>query len=212
MLSCSAAVVAALLWCGPGCGRARQHDRRDVRRSQPLPGAGGAHHGNRRHHPVLAEPSRRVIGKPRITHAHWRATTSREPLGGVDRQGFDHCMPAPITDALGGAIAGRLIAYRLRGPPAQGRLTALLARRAGVGDREAEQDQRERLMRKRRVQRHDIDQRDDPERRLQQAPPPRASRRAARARRRPAAPPAPPARAPAARRHRRSCGDRTAPS
>jgi hypothetical protein len=57
-----------------------------------------------------------LIGKTRITHAHW-------PPGSDPKQGaetlaadFDHCLPAVITDALGGALAGRPIAYRLRGP------------------------------------------------------------------------------------------------
>lgn len=59
-----------------------------------------------------------LIGKPRITHAQWSGDNSARARSAASiAQGFDHCMPAPITDALGGAIAGRLIAYRLRGSP-----------------------------------------------------------------------------------------------
>ncbi len=57
-----------------------------------------------------------LIGKPRITHALWPGdNATRERSAASIAEGFDHCMPVSITDALGGAIAGRLIAYRLRG-------------------------------------------------------------------------------------------------
>jgi hypothetical protein len=58
-----------------------------------------------------------VIGKPRITH-------SRLPDDPIVRgrivasvaRAIDQCLPLPITDGLGGAIAGRPLAIRLMGP------------------------------------------------------------------------------------------------
>ncbi len=56
------------------------------------------------------------IGKPRITYAHWvGGDADRMASAASIAQGFDHCLPLPITDALGGAIAGRLILYNFRG-------------------------------------------------------------------------------------------------
>jgi hypothetical protein len=56
-----------------------------------------------------------LIGKPRITHAHWEGDeTARKATAASIASGFNHCLPAAITDGLGGAIAGRLIVYRLR--------------------------------------------------------------------------------------------------
>jgi len=57
-----------------------------------------------------------LIGKPRITHAHWPPDSDPRQAADAIAAGFDRCLPAVITDGLGGAIAGRLIAYRLRGP------------------------------------------------------------------------------------------------
>jgi hypothetical protein len=60
-----------------------------------------------------------LIGKPRLTHAHWPEGADATQTAADISAGFDRCLPAAITDALGGAIAGRLIAYRLRGPAAK---------------------------------------------------------------------------------------------
>ena len=57
-----------------------------------------------------------LIGKPRLTYAHWVGDEAdRRASAASIAQGFDHCLPLPITDALGGAIAGRLIARRFQG-------------------------------------------------------------------------------------------------
>ena len=59
-----------------------------------------------------------LIGKPRITYAHWAGDeASRKASAASIAQNFDRCLPVAITDALGGAIAGRLFAYRLKGVP-----------------------------------------------------------------------------------------------
>ena len=56
------------------------------------------------------------IGKPRITYAHWVGDDADRMASAASiARGFDHCLPLPITDALGGAIAGRLIFYNFRG-------------------------------------------------------------------------------------------------
>jgi hypothetical protein len=60
-----------------------------------------------------------LIGKPRITHAHWPPDSDPRQAASDIAARFDRCLPAVITDALGGAIAGRLIAYRLRGGAAK---------------------------------------------------------------------------------------------
>jgi hypothetical protein len=57
-----------------------------------------------------------LIGKPRITYGHWVGDDAeRKESAASIAQGFDHCLPVKISDALGAAIAGQLIAYRLRG-------------------------------------------------------------------------------------------------
>lgn len=58
-----------------------------------------------------------LIGKPRITHSKLPddPDARRRIVESVARA-FDLCLPVPVTDALGGAIAGRLIAIRLTGP------------------------------------------------------------------------------------------------
>ncbi len=57
-----------------------------------------------------------LIGKPRVTHAQWGGDgADRNASAASIAGGFDHCLPAPITDALGGAIAGHMIVYRFRG-------------------------------------------------------------------------------------------------
>ena len=60
-----------------------------------------------------------VIGRPLLTHVLWpRDADPREAAAAV-ASGFDKCLPLAITDALGGAIAGRPIIYRLRATPPQ---------------------------------------------------------------------------------------------
>jgi len=60
-----------------------------------------------------------LIGKPRITHAHWTGSDDARLASAASiARALDQCLPLPITDALGGAIAGRLIAYRLAGSTA----------------------------------------------------------------------------------------------
>jgi hypothetical protein len=57
-----------------------------------------------------------LIGKPRITYAHWTGDdAARKQSAQAIAEGFDKCLPMRITDQLGGAIAGRPIAFRLRG-------------------------------------------------------------------------------------------------
>jgi hypothetical protein len=57
-----------------------------------------------------------LIGKPRITHAQWAGDAAdRKASAASIAQGLDHCLPAAITDALGGAIAGHPLVYRFRG-------------------------------------------------------------------------------------------------
>ena len=57
-----------------------------------------------------------LIGKPRITHAHWEGDDRDRRAAAVSiADGFDRCLPVAISDSLGGAIAGRPIAYRMRG-------------------------------------------------------------------------------------------------
>jgi len=57
-----------------------------------------------------------LIGKPRITHAHWVGSDEARLASAASiAHAFDRCLPLSITDALGGAIAGQLIAYRLLG-------------------------------------------------------------------------------------------------
>lgn len=55
-----------------------------------------------------------LIGRPRVTYARLpqdAAAQSRFVESVV--AAFDHCMPAQITDALGGAIAGRPLTLRI---------------------------------------------------------------------------------------------------
>jgi hypothetical protein len=57
-----------------------------------------------------------LIGKPRITYAHWTGDdAARKQSALAIAVGFDKCLPMAITDQLGGAIAGRPMAFRLRG-------------------------------------------------------------------------------------------------
>ena len=63
-----------------------------------------------------------LIGKPRITHAHWEGDDRDRRAAAVSiADGFDRCLPAAISDALGGAIAGQPFAYRIRGRPPDGK-------------------------------------------------------------------------------------------
>jgi hypothetical protein len=58
-----------------------------------------------------------LIGKPRLTHAIWPPDADPREAAAAIASGFDRCLPLEITDALGGAVAGRLIFYRLRATP-----------------------------------------------------------------------------------------------
>ena len=115
MLKTSAAAVAALLWAAPATAApantiremfaelnrclapVRLTARTDVTVKFALNRSGG------------------LIGKPRITHAHWVGDErSRKTSAESIAKAFDQCLPLAISDALGGAIAGQLTAYRLR--------------------------------------------------------------------------------------------------
>lgn len=56
-----------------------------------------------------------LLGKPRVTFAKMKgdAEDQRRFVEGT-AAAFARCLPAPITDALGGAIAGRGIALHLK--------------------------------------------------------------------------------------------------
>ena len=111
-----------------------------------------------------------LIGKPRVTHADW--PKDADPRAGA----------AAIANAFRRLPAARhhrfarrrhcgtadLLSNEVWASGTKG-LARLVARRAGVRDDKAEQNQRERLMRERRMQRHDIDQRHDPQHRLRQS-------------------------------------------
>ncbi len=57
-----------------------------------------------------------LIGKPRITYARWTGdAAARKQSAQAIAEGFDKCLPMSITDKLGGAIAGRPMAFRLLG-------------------------------------------------------------------------------------------------
>jgi hypothetical protein len=60
-----------------------------------------------------------IIGKPRMTHARWAGDdAARKKSAAAIAEAFDRCLPLPITETLGGAIAGRPIAFRLHRPAA----------------------------------------------------------------------------------------------
>ncbi|HTR11708.1 MAG TPA: hypothetical protein VMI72_00285 [Roseiarcus sp.] len=61
-----------------------------------------------------------LVGKPRISFARLTGSQAekRDFAHGI-ATAFDHCLPARITDSLGGAIAGRLLSMRfIIRPPA----------------------------------------------------------------------------------------------
>jgi len=58
-----------------------------------------------------------VLGKPKITHALWPKDADPKEAAAAIASGFDRCLPVEITDALGGAIAGRPILFRLMARP-----------------------------------------------------------------------------------------------
>jgi hypothetical protein len=67
---------------------------------------------------VLFSLNRRggLIGKPRITYGHWTGDDADKKASAASiAQGFDQCLPVNISDALGAAIAGQLLTYRMRG-------------------------------------------------------------------------------------------------
>jgi hypothetical protein len=55
-----------------------------------------------------------LFGKPRISHfkSNMGAAAERRLADSVSRA-MDRCLPFPITDALGGAIAGRPLSVRI---------------------------------------------------------------------------------------------------
>ena len=62
-----------------------------------------------------------IIGQPRLTHVHWGKTADPKRDAQAIAEGFNKCLPAEISDAFGGAIAGRLFTYRLRVVPGETR-------------------------------------------------------------------------------------------
>ena len=59
-----------------------------------------------------------LLGKPRITHSHLLGDADAQKRFVADAIGaLAKCLPLNITDGLGGAIAGRLIAVRIGGRP-----------------------------------------------------------------------------------------------
>ena len=58
-----------------------------------------------------------LIGKPRLTHAVWPKDADPRASAGQIAESLARCLPLTITDALGGAIAGRLISFRMRASP-----------------------------------------------------------------------------------------------
>jgi hypothetical protein len=62
-----------------------------------------------------------LFGQPKITFAKWAgdAVDQRAFLQGM-AEALGHCLPAPITNGLGGAIAGQPLSLRfILGPPAK---------------------------------------------------------------------------------------------
>jgi hypothetical protein len=56
-----------------------------------------------------------LLGKPRITHSKPLAEADLRRAAVSLEQAMNKCLPASITDALGGAIAGRPLGLRVRG-------------------------------------------------------------------------------------------------
>ena len=55
-----------------------------------------------------------LLGKPRISHSHLVGDADAQRTFVADAiQSVARCLPVEITDALGGAIAGRPIAFRI---------------------------------------------------------------------------------------------------
>ncbi len=58
-----------------------------------------------------------LLGKPRLTYLRLpKDEAAREADAQEIARAFAACLPIPITDALGGAIAGRPLAVRVLGP------------------------------------------------------------------------------------------------
>lgn len=55
-----------------------------------------------------------LIGKPRLVHAVWPRDADLRGATARLASSFNRCLPLSITDALGGAVAGRLISFRVR--------------------------------------------------------------------------------------------------
>ena len=56
-----------------------------------------------------------LLGKPRITHSKPLADADSRRAAISLARAMNKCLPASITDALGGAIAGRTLALRVLG-------------------------------------------------------------------------------------------------
>ena len=57
-----------------------------------------------------------LLGQPRVTHSHLVGDAgAQQAFVGDASAALAKCLPARITDALGGAIAGRLFAIRIGG-------------------------------------------------------------------------------------------------
>ena len=55
-----------------------------------------------------------LLGKPRISHSKLPGDPEVERrVGETLERALDHCFPLSITDALGGAIAGRPLSFRI---------------------------------------------------------------------------------------------------
>jgi hypothetical protein len=58
-----------------------------------------------------------LIGKPRLTHAHWAGDdAARKASAASISEGLDHCLPLSISDELGALMAGHMYTYRFQAP------------------------------------------------------------------------------------------------
>ena len=115
MLRTSAAAVAALLWAAPAAAAPANTMREMFAQLNTCLAPVRLTKGTYVTIQFALNRSGGLIGKPRITHAHWVGyAQSRKTSAESIAKAFDQCLPVAITDALGGAIAGQLIAYRLR--------------------------------------------------------------------------------------------------
>ncbi len=58
-----------------------------------------------------------LIGKPRLTHAHWAGDeAARKESAASIAAGLGHCLPLSISDELGALMAGHMYTYRFHAP------------------------------------------------------------------------------------------------